>query len=102
MKKFDLTKELRTELIQHTMERLENYYENTSQYYVLAKLDFNEIVSKVKEVDFDNPIHPTKAIDKVIEGLEKYTLHSPHPKCFGLFVPRPVFPDIIADRKIPK
>jgi len=97
MKQLDLTKELRTQLLQHTTERLEKYYENTKEYAVLPKLDFKEIVQKVKEVDFNNPIHPIKAIDQVIDGLEKYTLHSPHPKCFGLFVPRSAFPGVLAD-----
>ena len=97
MKKFDLTKDLRNQLLQHTVERLENYYENTNQLDVLPHLNFNEIVRTVKAVDFDNPIHPIEAIDKIIDGLENYTLHSPHPKCFGLFVPRPSFPGVIAD-----
>ena len=97
MRKFDLTKEIRNQLIQYTTKRLENYYGNTKQFDVLPGQNFKEIVSYVHDLDFDSPKHPIEAIDKVIDGLEKFTLHSPHPKCFGLYVPRPVFSGIIAD-----
>ncbi len=97
MKKFDLHPDLRNQLLQHTFEKLEEYYEHTDELEVLPHLNFEAIVKKARNVDFNTPLPPKKAIDLVIDGLRKYTLHSPHPKCFGLFVPRAAYPAVLAD-----
>ena len=38
-----------------------------------------------------------EAIELITKGLEKYSVHTPHPKYFGLFNPRSNFAGILAD-----
>ena len=97
MTNFSLTDKERPELYQLVIDRLEKFYENTSNYSVSPDLDINIILDLVGKNDFTKIISPEEAINNVIGALEKYTVHTPHPKYFGLFNPRTNFPGILAD-----
>ncbi|MTI29555.1 aminotransferase class V-fold PLP-dependent enzyme [Cytophagales bacterium RKSG123] len=94
---FDLTQKERLDLFQFTISSLENYYKRTEAYKVSPELDINEIVDVVRKHDFNSNLSPREAISTVIAALEKYTVHTPHPKYYGLFNPRANFSGIIAD-----
>ena len=97
MEDFNLTKNERRELFQFTIDRLEAYYQNTKSHKLSPPLIVDEIVSKVKNNGFDRTTDPRQAISDVIHGLEKFSIHTSHPKYLGLFVPRVNFPSIISD-----
>jgi aromatic-L-amino-acid/L-tryptophan decarboxylase len=97
MTSFDLTSEQRTELFKMLLPELEKYYGNTAELRVTPPLDLEEIQKFVKKADFDNPAEIKEAVRIVTMGLSKYTVHTPHPRYYGLFNPRPNFPSVVAD-----
>ncbi|MEL6671176.1 MAG: aminotransferase class V-fold PLP-dependent enzyme [Bacteroidota bacterium] len=94
---FDLTQDLRLKIFQHTIERLDDYYQNTNSRKVSPKLDVDEILSTIKKETFTVKKTPNEAVNHVIDALEKYSVHTPHPDYFGLFNPRANFSGILAD-----
>ncbi len=94
---FDLSLAERQEAWKYIVEKLEHYYQHTGSYPVSPKLDVNEISGFVQSPDFNKGAHVTSSIDHVLEGLTRYTVHTPHPGYFGLFNPRPSFAGILAD-----
>lgn len=97
MTNFDLTNKERKKILEFIIDKLESYYENTKSVKVTPSLNVSGIMNYVKKVDFQNPIEPIKAINDVIDGLQQFIVHTPHPKYFGLFNPRSNFPGIISD-----
>ena len=97
MTSFDLTREQRAELFEMLLPELEKYYGNTADLRVTPPLDPGEIQQFVRQADFDNPADIKEAVRIVTTGLSKYIVHTPHPRYYGLFNPRPNFPSVIAD-----
>ncbi len=97
MTSFDLTREQRTELFEMLLPELEKYYNNTAELRVTPPLDLNEIRQVVRKADFNNPSDVRDAVRLVTGALRKYSVHTPHPRYYGLFNPRPNFPSVIAD-----
>jgi glutamate/tyrosine decarboxylase-like PLP-dependent enzyme len=97
MSSFDLTREQRTELFGMLLPELEKYYNNTAELRVTPPLDINEIRQVVRKADFSNPSDIRDAVGLITGALRKYSVHTPHPRYFGLFNPRPNFPSVIAD-----
>ena len=94
---FDLTKTDRNDVLEKTLEKLENFYENTSNFQVTPKIDVKKIREFIETQDFSSGENFNDAIDHVTKGLEKYSVHPSHPKYFGLFNPRSNFAGIISD-----
>jgi aromatic-L-amino-acid decarboxylase len=97
MTSFDLTTEQRAELFKMLLPELENYYSKTSELRVTPPLDLDEIQQFVRKADFNRPADVKEAVRIVTGALRKYTVHTPHPRYYGLFNPRPNFPSVIAD-----
>ncbi|MDP4224236.1 MAG: pyridoxal-dependent decarboxylase [Bacteroidota bacterium] len=97
MTSFDLTPEQRSELFEMLLPELENFYSNTGKLRVTAILDPEEIRRVIRRADFKHPVDIKEAVKNVTEALDKYIVHVPHPRYYGLFNPRPNFPSIIAD-----
>lgn len=97
MKDFNFTPQERKHLFEKVLEKLEGYYQHTSDYPVSPALELSEIWDYARSANFDQPAEPLAALLQVIKGLEKYAVHTPHPKYFGLFNPRTNFPSILAD-----
>lgn len=95
MVNFDLNLHERLKLYQYAVEKIEGFYGNTKSYAVTPSLDVAEIKAFVD--DLVEKVAPEVALDHVVEGLEKYAVHTPHPKYFGLYNPRTNFPSILAD-----
>jgi hypothetical protein len=97
MTSFDLTRKQRSELFELLLPELEEYYNNTANLRVTPPLDLQEIRQVVRKPDFNNPSDVRDAVGLVTGALRKYSVHTPHPRYFGLFNPRPNFPSVIAD-----
>jgi len=97
MTSFDLTIEQRAELFEMLLPELESYYSNTAELRVTAPLKPDEIQQAVREADFNQPAGIKQAVSMVIGAMRKYHVHTPHPRYYGLFNPRPNFPSIVAD-----
>lgn len=97
MTAFDLSREQRMEIFERLIPELENYYGSTSDQRVTPVLEIEEIKKYVRGTDFKKPLDTITAINSVIDGLKKYIVHTPHPRYYGLFNPRPNFPSVIAD-----
>ncbi|WP_158861588.1 pyridoxal phosphate-dependent decarboxylase family protein [Lunatibacter salilacus] len=92
-----LSASARKALLDQALELLLDYYENTHEYRVTPVLDKVAIRDSVREFDFEVMLDPIQSINQVINSLKKYSVHTPHPKYFGLFNPRSNFPSIVSD-----
>lgn len=79
------------------MKQLERFYDDSSHLHVLPTNNVKEIKAFINEQRLDKSGNFDAAIEHVIKGLEQYTVHTSHPKYFGLFNPRPNFAGIVAD-----
>ena len=95
--KLDFNKKERKDIIQFVLKRIENYYSDTKRFSPSPELELSEIKQYVNSIDLDIGIQSEIAIRHVMEGLETYAVHTPHPKYFGLFNPRSNFAGIVAD-----
>ena len=84
-------------LLDQSLNKLWDYYENTHKFRVSPDLDKAAIANTVRKFDFEQKLDPMDSIDQVINGLIAYSVHTPHPKYFGLFNPRSNFPSILSD-----
>lgn len=84
-------------LLDQSLNKLLDYYENTHKFRVSPDLDKAAIANTVRKFDFEQKLDPMDSIDQVINGLIAYSVHTPHPKYFGLFNPRSNFPSILSD-----
>jgi len=94
---FDFDNKHRKEIFENVFERLENYYSSTKDFKINPDLNIKEIRESILTKELINGINPDKAIEHVIKGLETFSVHTPHPKYFGLFNPRSNYAGIIAD-----
>ncbi len=97
MIKFNLTKKERRELYELVINRLDNYYDKTSDYAVAPSLAVIEIRKLIAEHGFKKDESSADALNYVIDALEKYMIHTAHPRYLGLFNPRVNFAGILAD-----
>ncbi len=94
---FNLTKKERNELYELVINRLENYYDKTRDYAVAPSLDVTEIRELIANYGFKKDTSPSHTLHYVIDALEKYMIHTSHPRYLGLFNPRVNFAGILAD-----
>ncbi len=94
---FDLDKNQREVLYKHVIKKIEDYYSTTKSYPTSPNLEIEEIRSYIDQSVFKSSSDFKQSIDHVIKGLEKFSVHTPHPKYFGLFNPRANFSGILAD-----
>lgn len=93
---FDLNPDERKRILEHTLQSLEDYYQNTRNRRVSPKLD-KQAIERFTQVSFDSTPSPEAAVNHVIEGLENYAVHTPHPSYYGLYNPRTTFASILGD-----
>src|ERR687884_400023 len=95
--KLMLDEEARRRLWSHVFEVIEDYAGHIAEARVAPVLDLEKIRALVATVDFNRPLNPLEAVDRVVEGLWQYQVHTPHPRYFGLFNPAPTTASIAAD-----
>lgn len=94
---FDFDSKQRKEILETVFKHLENYYSSTKDFKINPDLNIKEIRASILTKELTNGVSPDKAIEHVIKGLEAFSVHTPHPKYFGLFNPRSNYAGIIAD-----
>ena len=94
---FDLNPKERANIQQEVFQAMETFIENTAHLDVTKEPNITQIQAHAQQYNFDKAIDPKIVINTVIEGLRKYTVHTPHPKYFGLFNPRANFLSTVAD-----
>jgi len=93
----DFDKTQRKEALEIIFEKVENYYSNTNEFPTSPDLNLQKIRTLVQNIDIKEGNNPAEVINHITKGLEKYSVHTPHPKYFGLFNPRSNFAGILAD-----
>ncbi|MEM8735838.1 MAG: aminotransferase class V-fold PLP-dependent enzyme [Planctomycetota bacterium] len=94
---FDLSSQERRELWEQLANELESFYAKTESLAVSQPVDTSTVRAFLDSVSMDGSLAPRDAIQHAIAGLSQFAVHTPHPKYFGLFNPRPNFPSILAD-----
>lgn len=88
----------RNELWKQLQNALETYYADTASLNVAPPLDQQAISAYVEQQQHERPAGSlADALTHVLHGMTTYTVHTPHPRYFGLFNPRAAFPGILAD-----
>ncbi|WP_149261897.1 pyridoxal-dependent decarboxylase [Actinomadura sp. K4S16] len=64
---------------------------------VSALVDVDELRAAIGAYDFDRPVAPGEAMDGVAELLRATTVHTTHPRYFGLFNPTPTFMGVVGE-----
>ena len=94
---FDLTSIQREAILDYTINRIEKFYNNTRTFRSTPFLDIEKIRGYINQNELEEGGNYEDAIDSILEGLEKYSVHTSNPKYFGLFNPRSNFAGIVAD-----
>lgn len=92
-----LEQDERRKLWSHVLEVIEDYAEHVAEARVAPVLDLEKIRQLIAPFDFEQPLDPLEAVDRAVEGLWQYQVHTPHPRYFGLFNPAPTTASIAAD-----
>ncbi|MEV8568646.1 pyridoxal-dependent decarboxylase [Streptomyces sp. NPDC051322] len=82
---------------QHIVDVLEEEGAAIRARPVSTPVDLTALRSTVRAYDFDEPVDPGKAIDDVVALLRSYTVHTAHPRYFGLFNPAPTLLGVVGD-----
>ena len=94
---FDLDKNKRKEILLSLVDKIDEFYSNTKNRKVSPNLDIKEIQRSINQFDLNFGENYDRIINTITKGLEQYSVHTPHPKYFGLFNPRANFAGILAD-----
>jgi aromatic-L-amino-acid decarboxylase len=97
MTSFDLTSQSRHLIWDMVTKELEKHYAQGVNKKVTPDLNLNEIMAWACKYDPDQPVPHGEAIRHVLEGMNRFMVHTPDPNYYGLFNPRPSFPGIMAD-----
>ncbi|MDQ4121128.1 MAG: aminotransferase class I/II-fold pyridoxal phosphate-dependent enzyme [Acidobacteriota bacterium] len=92
-----LKTEERELLWKRVIEQIENYIARVDEYPVAPEINVAELRSLLTEFDFNRALEPTEAIDFAVDGMQRFQVHTPHPRYFGLFNPAPTAMSITAD-----
>ncbi|HKS28567.1 MAG TPA: pyridoxal-dependent decarboxylase [Pyrinomonadaceae bacterium] len=95
--KLMLDDEERARLWSRVTEVIEDYTQHVRDARVSPILDLEKIRALIAPFDFKSALDPLEALDRVVEGLWQYQVHTPHPRYFGLFNPAPTTASVAAD-----
>lgn len=78
----------RETLWQRLSEITEEYISRVDQARVTPlEIRPDEIRSFIESFDLEHPLGPVEAVNRMAEGLWRFSVHTPHPRYFGLFNP---------------
>lgn len=87
----------RMEIGANLLEQINDYMMHIRGVRVSPELNVYAVREHTRRLCFDHPVSAREAIDHILEGLMLFQVHTPHPRYFGLFNPRPNFIGIMAD-----
>ncbi|MED4582706.1 hypothetical protein P9578_07905 [Brevibacillus choshinensis] len=80
----------------YLLEQINDYMTHIRGVRVSPELSVDAVAEHVRRLSFEHPVSAREAI-YILEGLRQYQVHTPHPRYFGLYNPRPNFMGIMAD-----
>jgi glutamate/tyrosine decarboxylase-like PLP-dependent enzyme len=92
-----LDKDTRSKLWASLIESVESYLSNVSKLRVVETIHPSELCNLLASFTFQEPEDPLQLLQYTVEGLNKYQLHTSHPRYFGLYNPAPTIMGIVAD-----
>ncbi len=78
-------------------DAIEAYYHDVRHLGVRGHIDAGEVRAAAEQFDFDRPLSPHEAVDRVVEALRRLGPHAIHPRHFGLFDPAPTAMGVVAE-----
>lgn len=87
----------RRELWQATGDAIEAYYHDVGHLGAQGGIDIQEARAVAEQFDFDCPLSPQEAVDRVVEAMRRLGPHTLHPRHFGLFDPAPTAMGVVAE-----
>lgn len=87
----------RSELWRRTAAIVERYVEEVAGLPVEAVPDALRARGAVGQFDFDVPLDPRVALERVVDAMREMQTHTAHPRYFGLFNPAPTTMGIVAE-----
>jgi aromatic-L-amino-acid/L-tryptophan decarboxylase len=88
---------IRRELWQAAGDAIEAYYRDVRHLGVPGHVDPGDARSAAEQFDFNYPLSPQEAVDRVVEALRRWGPHASHPRHFGLFDPAPTAMGVVAE-----
>lgn len=85
------------QLWRHVIGVLEDERQRISERDVSAPVDVRELRDAIGAYDFDRPAEPGAVIEDVAELLRATTVHTTHPRYFGLFNPTPTLMGVVGE-----
>lgn len=76
---------------------IEAYYRDVRHLSVSGHIDAGEARAAAEQFDFDRPLPPQEAVDRVVDALRRLEPHALHPRHFGLFDPAPTAMGVVAE-----
>jgi glutamate/tyrosine decarboxylase-like PLP-dependent enzyme len=87
----------RRELWQAAGDAIEAYYHDVGQLGARGHIDRDETRAAAEQFDFEYPLSPREAVDRVVDALRRLGPHAIHPRHFGLFDPAPTAMGVVAE-----
>ncbi|MGG1660976.1 pyridoxal-dependent decarboxylase [Brevibacillus sp. NRS-1366] len=81
----------------YLLEQINDYITHIRGVRVSPELSVDAVAEHARRLSFKHPVSPREAIYHILDGLRQYQVHTPHPRYFGLYNPRPNFMGIMAD-----
>jgi glutamate/tyrosine decarboxylase-like PLP-dependent enzyme len=92
-----LSEGVRRDLWHELVQRIEEYQKDVATLRVAPELDVDGIRKLLSTFTFETPRDPLATVRMAADGLTRWQVHTPHPRYFGLFNPRPTTMGIAAD-----
>jgi aromatic-L-amino-acid/L-tryptophan decarboxylase len=89
--------EVRSRAYERLVELIERHWEEVATLPVAPHTSYAELDERVGEFDFQTPVAPEPLLNACSELLREGTVHTSHPRYFGLFNPTPTFAGLLAD-----
>lgn len=97
MSKLLLDAATRRAVLARAGELIDRYVDAVPGMRVTPRAEPAEVRAHVEALSFDRPVSPEQALAHLADGLDRYQVHTPHPRYFGLFNPAPATMSIAAD-----
>lgn len=94
---FDLSQELREQILSLSKHQLDPFYAQPSKTQQKPHLNPLAIKAIAKQFSFEKANDPEEVVNAVIQNLKDYTVHTTHSGYLGLFNPRANYLSILAD-----
>ncbi len=85
----DLEQSEKLRLLSIVEQRIQEFYTALPRIAVAPSVQADKVKEYVKSLSLTNSKDPEDVINHITKGLAAYAVHTPHPRYFGLFNPRP-------------